>query len=262
MPSRLAPDDLLLRLMIRKIQHSVWGLPQFVVLMIFWAAGFTTAFSSEQVPDRIWIEGKEHYLLTDGAFLSPLEHYLYQRGHRPLWHGVSTNLNRGHVAEWALRGQQLWLTRLCTPGLGDGPYGFSLEPNDLTTIFRRQVRAESVFAEWFSGAILARGEEDWQILWFETGEIWSRVSMDHAAYHAALRELYGRSAEPLSEGALALQAFYDGQISREVLEERRRRPGPHMLGPIVLLAVVVVIVSLKKWFSCSFWKRRGSSSIA
>ena len=109
--------------------------------------------ATEQSKDNIIINGQEGMLEMSWQYPSPIQSYFKQNNQKYPFVELSTGNYRGHIATWELKDNKLYLTQIGIPKdfLSD-----KLNNVELTDVFPKKiVKDKEVFANWFSGYLLA-----------------------------------------------------------------------------------------------------------
>lgn len=109
------------------------------------------AIATEQYPDVIFINGKEHKLDIGWGHPSPLQTYYSQKSLDYPFTMISTANYRGHIATWKIENSRFYLTKIDVDGEEFEPLYFNVasENKGFST-------KEKVFADWFSGVLVSR----------------------------------------------------------------------------------------------------------
>jgi hypothetical protein len=197
----------------------------FILLVSFFIS--IPVWSTEQMPDVF--EGKEvpTEVVTDWSYLSPLEHYFHRTAINSPFEPMHTANYRGHVAHWALKGNQLLLTKIMVEREGR-EFDAELVKYDLSKLFNAEQPKTDVAATWFSGALLlAVGPhrvdlegrnykieyQSFEILWFKNGMLINQVTISPVDYRQGVEEFFSKNVTTkLGE---FIDSYYRAQIEGE-----------------------------------------------
>jgi hypothetical protein len=177
------------------------------------------------MPDYLTINGERSELLIGNGFSSPLELYFKGKQNKSPFVMASTANYRGHVAEWKVHRDKLYLIGLKVRA----GQGFEMnEPYDLQKVFPASNKEDGVFANWFSGMLLIlegahkvyprnggyRMEyKKYRILTLRKGVVTQNTGLTRKEYWAALTP--SKTDEKLSAHRKLLKAYRDSQVAAE-----------------------------------------------
>ena len=117
-----------------------------VVLISFSALG------TEQAPDYLMFEGEQLELNTSWAFPSPMQTYFQFNNQKSVFASANYNTGnyRGHVANWLVENDKLFLSQVVFEGKAKHPSFFGIK-----SVNPSPSSNGAILADWFSGVLYA-----------------------------------------------------------------------------------------------------------
>ena len=152
-----------------------------VVLIALTCSNFVNA--TEQVPDYLYYNSKKLTLDTGWGHPSPLQTYYYQNDIEYPFRMLSTANYRGHVAIWEIVDDKLYLKEITikTFSFEEDEEGFVVFTDETNSFLPKKYHVKSkndennkndaVFADWFSGVITCRDNENSYYFYVRYGEV-------------------------------------------------------------------------------------------
>jgi len=165
------------------------------------------------MPDFVEFEGERCELECSWEYPSPLEVYFTQKEEKSPFEWIHTANYRGHVAEWLINDDSLFLKRI------------TREDKELKISDYLEGKQSPAFCDWFSGvAWIKRGKyknehadgsyhigfKEYVFLEFENGKIKERTVLKEEEYTKAVSDYFERreSDDPVTEGPIVRFAEY------------------------------------------------------
>jgi len=159
-----------------------------VVLFLVMAG---SAAASMQERDILLMGGKV-FRIGRGRGESPLEQYFEGGNPRPEFTGnISSSLHRGYIAHWEVRNRRLLLKGVDATVIPND--ALSLAPHSLLALFPDDYADGKVFANWYTGVVLASAGNRVWVLVFEQGKLMNKSTPNKTPEH--ISEGRGRPSE-------------------------------------------------------------------